>query len=141
MASRPESLQCRIALVLALLAVSLFADGARAQSKPKLEIVPQLSHAKFITTVAFSPDGARVLSGSKDKKINLWDVASGLLLLTFDGHSDSVDSVAFSPDGARVISGSRDGTLKLWEVVTGQLVRTFEGHGEWARSVAFSPDG
>ncbi len=57
-------------------------------------------------SVAFSPDGARVLSGSGDKTLKLWDAATGALLRTFEGHSDTVISVAFSPDGTRVLSGS-----------------------------------
>jgi hypothetical protein len=91
--------------------------------------------------VAFSPDGARLLSGSWDKTLKLWDAATGRLVRTLAGHSDWVLSVAFSPDGARLLSGSRDNTLKLWDAATGQLVRTFAGHSESVFGVAFSPDG
>ena len=65
MASRAGSLQCRFALVFSVLAFPLFADDARAQGQPKgAEVVPLVPHTGTVTSVAFSPDGTRVLSGS-----------------------------------------------------------------------------
>ena len=58
-----------------------------------------------VTSVAFSPDGTRLVSGSDDKTVKHWDVSSGQLIRTLEGHSDRVKSVAFSPDGSRVLSG------------------------------------
>ncbi len=80
-------------------------------------------HSDQVRSVAFSPDGSRVLSGSADNTIKLWDAATGALIRTFEGHSDQVRSVAFSPDGARVLSGSSDKTIKLWDAATGELIR------------------
>jgi WD40 repeat protein len=94
-----------------------------------------------VSSVAFSPDGRKVLSGSRDNTLKLWDAASGGLLRTFAGHSHEVLSVAFSPDGRQVLSGSRDNTLKLWGAASGALIHTFEGHSDVVSSVAFSPDG
>lgn len=56
------------------------AESSRIEVKPKIEIVPQIGHSSQITSVAFSPDGARMLSGSTDKTVKLWDVATGALL-------------------------------------------------------------
>ena len=98
-------------------------------------------HTGPVTSVAFSPDGARVLSGSSDKSAEA--VGRGHAarsIRTFKGHSDCGHSVAFSADGARVLSGSQDKTLKLWDAASGQLIRTFEGHPA-GYSVAFSADG
>jgi len=53
--------------------------------------------------MAFSPDGGRVVSGSREKTIKLWDATTGALIHTFEGHSEPVASVAFSPDGGRVL--------------------------------------
>jgi WD40 repeat protein len=65
-------------------------------------------------THVFSSDGTRVLSGSGDNTVKLWDVATGQLVRTFDMHSAQVSSEAFSPDGARVLSGSWDATVEEW---------------------------
>jgi len=55
-------------------------------------------HTENVTSVAFSPDGKQVVSGSGDQTVRLWDAATGALLQTLEGHTDWVRSVAFSPD-------------------------------------------
>ena len=75
-------------------------------------------HTEFACSVAFSPDGKTLASGSDDHTIKLWDVATGTLLRTLSGHTSSVESVAFSPDGKILASGSWDNTIKLWDVET-----------------------
>jgi WD40 repeat protein len=77
-------------------------------------------HTISVHSVAFSPDGKQIVSGSFDKTIKLWDAVTGKEILTFKGHTDPVFSVAFSPDGKRIVSGSHDGTVKVWEMPTGK---------------------
>ena len=125
----------------ALFVTFFLAAAVNAREVGKIEIVPTMPHTSAITSVAFSPDGRRLLSGSKDNTLKLWDAATGQLIRTFVGHSNAVWSVAFSPDGTRLLSGSADNTLRLWDAATGQLLRSFEGHSGWVLSVAFSPDG
>jgi WD40 repeat protein len=97
-------------------------------------------HTNWVFSVAFSPDGRLLASGSGDTTIKLWEVATGSLVRTF-GYTGWVTSVAFSPDGRLLASGSYDDTIKLWEVASGREVRTLSGHTDDVFSVAFSPDG
>ena len=92
-------------------------------------------------SVAFSPDGSTLASGSLDSIARLWDVSTGTVLHTLTDHTDWVNSVAFSPDGSTLASGSRDGTVLLWDVATGAVLHTLTGHTSSVHSVAFSPDG
>jgi len=71
-------------------------------------------HEHWVRSVAFSPDGQQLASGSSDETIKLWQVSTGQLLNTSSGHGTYVYSVAFSPDG-RLASGDFDGVIKLWE--------------------------
>ncbi|MBD6618426.1 PDZ domain-containing protein [Komarekiella sp. 'clone 1'] len=98
-------------------------------------------HSDSVNSVAFSPDGRTVVSGSHDTTIKLWDVRTGREIYTLQGHSNSVDCVAFSPDGKILASGSSDKTIKLWDVTTGGQIRTIQAHSDSVRSVVFSPDG
>jgi WD40 repeat protein len=100
-----------------------------------------LSHLGVINSIVYSKDGTRVLSGSDDKTLKLWDAATGTLLRTFSGHTDAVKSVALSPDGNQVLSGSADKSIKLWDTATGAILRTFTGHTASVDAVAFSPAG
>jgi WD40 repeat protein/tRNA A-37 threonylcarbamoyl transferase component Bud32 len=98
-------------------------------------------HAFWVRHVVFSPDGKRIVSGSSDRTLKIWDATSGQVVLTLKGHTAEVRSVAFSPDGKRVVSGSGDNTLKIWDAANGQEVRTLKGHTQSVSSVAFSADG
>ena len=67
-----------------------------------------------VRSVAFSPDGSRIASGSDDETVRVWNAASGECVETLEGHSDDVRSVAFSLDGSRIASGSDDTTVRVW---------------------------
>jgi WD40 repeat protein len=74
-------------LGLVLLAICACMAPTSAQDTSKIDLVPSIPHSERVTLVALSPDGTRVLSGSIDKTIRLWDVATGVLLRAFEGHS------------------------------------------------------
>jgi WD40 repeat protein/serine/threonine protein kinase len=107
-------------------------------------------HTGSVYSVAFSPDGKRLVSGSEDHTVKVWDAVTGQETLTLRGHSGPVYSVAFSPDGKRLLSGSAryynggraaDGEVKVWDAQTGHETLTLQGHTGAVHSVAFSPDG
>ena len=106
---------------------------------------PYLSHPHLILdgymsselSVAWSPDGTRIASGSIDWTVQVWDARTGNNLLTYHGHAASVYSVAWSPDGKRIASGSSDGTAQIWSVATGERYLTILGT---ATGIAWSPN-
>jgi DNA-binding beta-propeller fold protein YncE len=91
--------------------------------------------------VAISADGKRIVSGSQDKTVRVWDLHTGKELLTLKGHIWWVRSVAISRDGRRIVSGSSDGSVKVWDAHTGKELLTLKGHTAQVTSVAMSPDG
>lgn len=106
----------------------------------KPELMVQTGHSTEAQSVAFSPDGKLLASGSVDGVIKLWDVASRVPLRSLEGHSGQISSVEFSPDGKLLVSGSNDKAIKLWDVTSGRLVKSLDD-AIWGVSVTFSPDG
>ncbi|KAI0047587.1 WD40 repeat-like protein [Auriscalpium vulgare] len=100
-------------------------------------------HTHEVNSVAFSPGGRRVVSGSEDGTLRIWDAQTGETVgAPFKWHTSSVRSVAFCPDGKRVASGSVDQTIRIWDAQTGEtMTKPFRGHKGWVQCVAFSPDG
>jgi WD40 repeat protein len=100
-------------------------------------------HTDSVTSVAFSPDGELIVSGSRDCTIRVWDVATGDIISgPFEGHAGAVTCVTFSPDGKQIISGSEDQTVRIWDVWTGRTVcRPSLGHTDSVICVVCSTDG
>lgn len=98
-------------------------------------------HSNSVWSVAITPDGQILTSGSEDKTIKIWSLGDGKLLRTLAGHADTVRAIAISSDGQTLVSGSSDKTIKIWRLDTGKLLRTLSGHADSVWSIAISPDG
>ncbi len=98
-------------------------------------------HSEPVRSVAFSPDGKWVATGSNDNTAKIWNTETGETTMTLEGHSHHISTIAFSPDGTRLATGSEDNKAKIWDLKTGEVAMTLEGHKESIISVAFSPDG
>jgi WD40 repeat protein/serine/threonine protein kinase len=111
------------------------------QREAHLALKTLRGHLGDVHSVAFSPDGQRIATGSDDRTAKVWEAASGRELLTLTGHRAWICSVAFSPDSQRIVTGSEDQTAKVWDAASGRELLTLKGHTDTIRSVAFSPDG
>lgn len=98
-------------------------------------------HRNTLRSVAFSPDGKMLATGSEDNTAKVWNLETGEPILTLEGHRNFVASVAFSFDGKKLATGSEDNTVKIWNLENGKLDTTLKGHDASVVSVAFSPDG
>lgn len=124
-----------LALLLCVTGIQVLAQSDQTTAKV-LE-----GHQGAIKSVAFSPDGTQVLTGSWDWSAQLWDVASGREITSFEGHDERVTSVAFSPDGARVLTGSMDGSMRMWDAASGAQLQQYNSQADRITDVAFSPSG
>jgi GAF domain-containing protein len=105
-----------------------------------------VGHSNWVTAVAFSADGQRLATGSWDKSVKLWDVASGEKLSTIASKLGGVQALAFSHDGRWLAVEDASYTVTIWNAETGAKIRVVSGdkplwHKSWVYSIAFSPDG
>ncbi len=105
----------------------------------RTEQVSQLAcHQREVWALAYTPDGATLLSAGDDHSIKVWDSWDGRLRSTFDGHDSLVTSLAVNPGGTLLASASFDKTLRLWNLPGGRPGPTLRGHTDRVRAVAFS---
>ncbi|MEM7022918.1 MAG: DUF4062 domain-containing protein [Pseudomonadota bacterium] len=101
-------------------------------------------HGSEVFSVAFSRDGSRIATGSRDGTARLWNTATGTEIAVLRGHRDLLVRVspgAFSPDGTKVVTASDDRTARLWDVASGSELMVLQGHDRSVLSAAFSGDG
>ena len=98
-------------------------------------------HTRSINSVAWSPDGNSLATGSLDGTARIWDAKTGKQIHELKGHIEEVESVAWSPDGNYLATGSLDKTARIWDAKTGKQIHELKGHTGFVNSVAWSPDG
>ena len=122
-----------------LASAALPLDGLRlwdVATRRLLAVLPEPA-----TTVAFSPDGATLATGSPDHNVRLWDIATRTPRALLSGHTGAVYDLAFSGDGRTLASAGDDGAVRLWDVTAPQKVAVLTGHTGTIFFVALSPDG
>ena len=92
-------------------------------------------------SVSFNHDGKKIVSGSSDDTIRVWNAETGESELTLEGDEYYFNSVSFNHNGTKIVSGSEDGTVRVWNVETGESELTLEGHTDHVWSVSFNHDG
>ncbi len=100
-------------------------------------------HTARVTTVAWSPNGTSIASGSLDQTVQVWSANANARIhpMLYRGHTASVQSVAWSPESDRVVSGSLDTTVQVWHAFTGERIALYQEHTTSVMTVAWSPDG
>jgi WD40 repeat protein/DNA-directed RNA polymerase subunit RPC12/RpoP len=98
-------------------------------------------HTDWVTSVAVSPDGKWVASGSHDQTVKVWDLETGECRATLKGHTNQVWCVAITPDAKRIVSASHDKTIRVWDLDTARQLVVCKGHTSEVWCVAVFPDG
>ena len=99
-------------------------------------------HTGWVTALAWSPDSARIASGSCDTTVHIWEAANGKTLLTYRQHTQPVKAICWSPSGGQIASGSWDATVRVWDAITGETLHPLLfRHDAQVEAVAWSPDG
>jgi WD40 repeat protein len=122
-------------------------EGGAATAKERLVLK---GHTDRVESAVFTPDGSRVVTGSWDKTVKVWEVPSarpeGVAtaskeLLALEGSNATVSSAPFSPGGERVVTAHHDKTARVWDATTGRVLLTLTGHTDRVESASFSADG
>ena len=104
-------------------------------------------HTAVVNSLAFSPDGKKLVSGSSDRTINLWELTNQRRLYIFFGAQDGISAVSFSPDSKQITASSFDRSITSWKVDNKQLLHSFlylnsaTSHSNLVTSIAYSPNG
>ena len=114
---------------------------SQQQNAELIETVLQKGHSRYVTCVAFSPDGKLLATGSMDNSIKLWNTQSGKEIRSFAMQTGFIRSLNFSPDGSKLLSASSDNKAMLYEVQSGELLAEFKQKKNRLWKACFSPDG
>ena len=105
------------------------------------EIAKLEGHTGPVLTLALTPDGKRLVSGSEDRSVRVWDLETRKQIFESLGHTGRVHAVAVTPDGRRILSGSFDDTLRVWDAGMGRNLAIHRGHTDTINTIAVMKDG
>jgi WD40 repeat protein len=142
---RTRSPWAPIAVLIALAAGGIYLytqSGAKDPNPPHFVAAKTLTgHTSTVMSVAFSPNGQLLASGSADRTLKFWTASGAELFTAQGGYTNAVNQVAFSPDGKILASGNQNWTIKLWSPENGSEVASWEAGRGSVESIAFSPNG
>ncbi|KAF8835253.1 WD40 repeat-like protein, partial [Paxillus ammoniavirescens] len=95
-------------------------------------------HKRWVRCVCFHPDENKLVSGSSDKTLRIWDRKTGAAQV-LSGHSEAVLCVDVSRDGKMIVSDSEDKRVRIWNGESGEMRHIFQGHEDYVNSMQFSP--
>ncbi|KAI8897964.1 WD40-repeat-containing domain protein [Globomyces pollinis-pini] len=98
-------------------------------------------HRDEVWFMAFSHDGTKLASASRDARAIIWDVENFKILYVLDDHKKAISYLSWSPDDSYLLTASNDTTLKLWNTKTGQMIQTFSKHTDSVTSCVWHPSG
>src|SRR5579885_2056504 len=148
--SRRTMMKGLAALALTIIGAGCASSGSSSTITPTPTATPlrpgsiiytYKGHSDQVLTVAWSPAGNRIASGSRDKTVQVWDAFSSKHAQVYRGHTNAVASVAWSPDSKYIASASWDRTVQVWNASTGEPFFTYCGHSAQVMSVVWSSDG
>lgn len=130
-------------LVLAIVSPRCAAQDAVAQRQGTLDqsILTLRGHEQWISSVAYSPDGKRIVSGSGDDTVKVWEALTGKELLSWRTAGKGVTALALSSDGKQIVTGHWDKSIQIWDASSGKKLSTLRGHAENITSISLSSDG
>lgn len=131
----------KISSSLVLIIIFVFNKQLVAQSSFPIETVLQKGHSRYITCVAFSPDGKYLVTGSYDNTLKLWNTDNGKEIRTFSLHTNFIRSVFFSPDEKHILTSSGDNRAHVYDIASGQLLVEIVIDKDRLFKACYSPDG
>lgn len=109
--------------------------------KPEKPVTDFTAHEKGVRSTAIFPDGKKIISCGSDKNVKIWDLMSGRLIKTLEGHTDIVYTAVVSNDSVYAVSASRDQSVRIWHIRTGREILKIPAHDGIVYSAIISPDG